>query len=672
MPQTTKFERGYVFAGYRIDELIGRGGMGMVYRATNVALNRIYALKVLAPELLEDERFQERFRREIRVAASLQHPNVVGIHYAGEHEGLLFLAMDYVHGTDLREILKKSGALHPERAVELLSQAASAIDAAHARGLIHRDVKPANILITVKDGEERAYLTDFGVAKRFDTVADLTATGVVVGTVDYMAPEQITGGHVDARTDIYALGCVFFQMLSGHVPYERDNSVAKLFAHVSDPPPSIEGELAELYPTFGQVVEKAMAKDPADRYLSAGDFLRDAAAALRGRRYSGPASVVAVGEAKPSASAGGEATGLAGSTQLKGLRPPAPGEQQAGVPPAAPTEQRQAERAASAPEPGEARREPTIFAAGPGAPSVPPGTMPSETHSPAGATMPPSAPPTPVEGPPPSGTMPSGAPSAPGQEPPAEIPRGGAPPGPAGRPRRRLALAGGGIVVLLIVAGIAAWLATKGGNSASKSTAMTQNPIMQALSHANSDPASIAKHYVPPSTCKSHGASKVTCSNPHAEAYSATFTTYPSLQALYAAYKSQLNGLADPHGFNWGTCGPKGPKGSALNLAAGESGWNHMEQHPKQYTLQAAESGNLNEESQLAGRVFCAVPSGQNAESIVWTQNSGRLLGVVSGPIHDVYDWWYRVHHQLTSLGGGPGMNMSGSGSNGKMSKMSG
>src|SRR5438067_9599616 len=211
----TQLERGSLIGGYRIDELISRGGMGFVYRATNVAMNRIYALKVLAPELAEDEQFRQRFKRETRIAASLHHPNVVGIHYAGEHDGLLFFVMDFVTGTDLRDVLIQYGAIDPNRAVELLEQFSSALDAAHHRGLVHRDVKPANILITVKDGEEHAYLTDFGLAKRFDTVNGLTAQGAVVGTVDYMSPEQITGTRTDARTDIYALGCVFFQMLSG-------------------------------------------------------------------------------------------------------------------------------------------------------------------------------------------------------------------------------------------------------------------------------------------------------------------------------------------------------------------------------------------------------------------------------------------------------------------------
>src|SRR5436305_5290841 len=294
-----ELQRGSVVGGYRIDELIGRGGMGLVYRATNVALNRIYALKVLAPALAEDEQFRQRFKREMRIAASLHHPNVVGIHYAGEHDGMLFFVMDYVTGTDLREVLLKHGAIDPDRAVELLEQFSSALDAAHHSGLVHRDVKPANILITVKDGGEHAYLTDFGLAKKFDTASGLTVKGSVVGTVDYMAPEQITGSRTDARTDIYALGCVFYQMLSGNVPYERDNSVATLFAHVHDPPPPLVGDTADTYPAFSPVLEKAMAKEPSERYFSAGDFARDATAALRGMRDTAPPTIVGTGEATP-------------------------------------------------------------------------------------------------------------------------------------------------------------------------------------------------------------------------------------------------------------------------------------------------------------------------------------------------------------------------------------
>jgi serine/threonine protein kinase len=294
-----RLDRGSEIAGYRVDERIGHGGMGIVYRVTNIALNRIYALKVLTPELAEDDLFRQRFQREMRIAASLHHPHVVGIHYAGEQEGLLFLAMDYVHGTDLRELMIKDGALHPERAIELLTQVASALDAAHGSGLVHRDIKPANILITIRDGEEHAYLTDFGLAKRSDTMSGLTVQGSVVGTVDYMAPEQVTGEDTDARSDIYALGCVLYQMLTGKVPFERETSIATLFAHVHDPPPPLDGPVADAYPELRAVLERAMAKTPADRYLSAGDFARDAAAGLRGTRYTSAQSMVATGEARP-------------------------------------------------------------------------------------------------------------------------------------------------------------------------------------------------------------------------------------------------------------------------------------------------------------------------------------------------------------------------------------
>ncbi len=294
-----RLERGTELGGYRIEEQIGAGGMGIVYRVTNVALNRIYALKVLAPELAEDEQFRGRFQREMRIAASLDHPNVVRIHYAGEQEGFLFLAMDYVHGEDLRELILRDGALDPGRAVEILSQIASALDAAHSKGLVHRDIKPGNILLTVRDGEERAYLTDFGLAKRSNTLAELTVVGSVVGTADYMAPEQVTGDPTDARSDIYSLGCVFFQMLTGKVPYEREKTLATMFAHVHDPLPKLEAPLADTYPEFTPVLERAMAKRPDDRYLSGGDLARDATAALSGLRYSGPPSMVAAGDARP-------------------------------------------------------------------------------------------------------------------------------------------------------------------------------------------------------------------------------------------------------------------------------------------------------------------------------------------------------------------------------------
>ena len=294
-----RLERGTELGGYRIEQQIGSGGMGIVYRVTNVALGRVYALKVLAPELAEDEQFRRRFQREMQIAASIDHPNVVGIHYAGEQDGFLFLAMDYVHGEDLRQLILRDGAVDPARAVGILTQVGFALDAAHAKGLVHRDIKPGNVLLTSSDGDERAYLTDFGLAKRSSTLAELTVAGSIVGTADYMAPEQVRGDPSDVRTDIYALGCVFFQMLTGKVPYERDTTLATMFAHVNDPPPELEPPLVDEFPEFTPVVQQAMAKKPEDRYLSAGDLARDAAAALSGARYKGAPSMVATGDARP-------------------------------------------------------------------------------------------------------------------------------------------------------------------------------------------------------------------------------------------------------------------------------------------------------------------------------------------------------------------------------------
>ena len=294
-----RLARGTELGGYRIEQQIGSGGMGIVYRVTNVALGRVYALKVLAPELAEDEQFRRRFQREMQIAASIDHPNVVGIHYAGEQDGFLFLAMDYVHGEDLRQLILRDGAVDPARAVGILTQVGFALDAAHAKGLVHRDIKPGNVLLTIRDGEERAYLTDFGLAKRSSTLAELTVAGSIVGTADYMAPEQVRGDPSDVRTDIYALGCVFFQMLTGKVPYERDTTLATMFAHVNDPPPVLEPPLVDEFPEFTPVVQQAMAKKPEDRYLSAGDLARDAAAALSGARYKGAPSMVATGDARP-------------------------------------------------------------------------------------------------------------------------------------------------------------------------------------------------------------------------------------------------------------------------------------------------------------------------------------------------------------------------------------
>jgi ABC-type branched-subunit amino acid transport system substrate-binding protein/DNA-binding beta-propeller fold protein YncE len=264
------FTPGTTFAGYRVEALVGRGGMGVVYRATDLSLERPVALKLIAPELAQDTQFRTRFLREPRLAASLDHPNVIPIYEAGEHEGQLYLAMRYVEGTDLKSTRERDGKLTPARAIELLAQVASALDAAHERGLVHRDVKPGNVLI---DRSEHVYLTDFGITKQ--TGADSTETGSLVGTLDYLAPEQIRGEPVDARTDCYALACVLYECLAGNPPFRRGTEAETLWGHMQDDPPPLRGQ-----PKLDGVLRKGLAKGKDQRYPTCGALIEAAAAAL--------------------------------------------------------------------------------------------------------------------------------------------------------------------------------------------------------------------------------------------------------------------------------------------------------------------------------------------------------------------------------------------------------
>jgi hypothetical protein len=260
---------GEVFAGYRIERLLDRGGMGVVYMATEVDLERTVALKLIAPEHARDETAVARFKSEARLAAGLEHPNIVPIFRGGEHNGVLFLAMRFVDGTNLRRIIDR-GPMPLPRISRIITEIAEALDVAHARGLVHRDVKPANILISGEGANEHVYLTDFGLTKRLGSAGDLTRTGGWVGTPDYVAPEQIQGHRVDRRADVYSLGCVLFEMLTGHVAYPKDSDMAKLWAHVTDPPPLPRTERPDLVVDFDAIVAKATAKDPDDRFATAG------------------------------------------------------------------------------------------------------------------------------------------------------------------------------------------------------------------------------------------------------------------------------------------------------------------------------------------------------------------------------------------------------------------
>jgi ABC-type branched-subunit amino acid transport system substrate-binding protein/predicted Ser/Thr protein kinase len=264
------FNSGTAFANYRVESPLGRGGMGVVYRARDLSLDRPVALKLIAPELAQDEQFRARFLREPRLAASLDHPNVIPIYEAGEHDGQLYLAMRYVEGTDLKTALKGEGKLPPERTIEVLAQVASALDAAHERGLVHRDVKPGNILI---DRTGHVYLTDFGITKQVG--GESTETGSLVGTLDYLAPEQIRGEPVDASTDCYALACVLYECLAEKPPFRRGTEAETLWAHMQDEPPRLRGR-----PELNGVLHRGLAKGKDARYPTCAALIEAAADAL--------------------------------------------------------------------------------------------------------------------------------------------------------------------------------------------------------------------------------------------------------------------------------------------------------------------------------------------------------------------------------------------------------
>jgi len=253
------------FAGYRLRAVLGRGGMSVVYQAENPRLGSVIALKVLAPELAADDAFRARFLEESRIAASLNHPNVIPIYDTGSSGGLLYIAMRYVAGTDLRQMIKKRGRVIPATAVFLLAQAARALDAAHRQGLVHRDVKPGNLLIERGSDDEdpdHVYLTDFGITKHAMSRSGLTATGQFLGTIDYVAPEQIQGTSVLGQADQYSLGCVMYECLTGRVPFEKDLDAAIIFAHVQEPPTMPSVLRPDLPPAVDEVFARVLAKQP--------------------------------------------------------------------------------------------------------------------------------------------------------------------------------------------------------------------------------------------------------------------------------------------------------------------------------------------------------------------------------------------------------------------------
>ncbi|HEY5197591.1 MAG TPA: serine/threonine-protein kinase [Solirubrobacteraceae bacterium] len=327
-PGVGRIEPGDVVGGYVIEAVAGRGGMGVVYRARQEKPDRVVALKVIAPGLAEDPDFRARFERESTIAAQIEHPNVIPVHAVGDDRGVLFIAMRFVAGIDLRSLITEAAPLDPHRAASIVDQVAQALDAAHGHGLVHRDVKPANILLSSAGGRDHVYLTDFGLSRPVDGGQGVTRTGAFLGTIDYVAPEQARGGRVDARTDVYSLGCVLFHALSGTVPFPLETDLDKLYAHGTQLRPSVSQRVPGIPQAFDAVVARAMATDPGDRYPSAGDLGRAALAAARLSAQTRE-TVVAAEDSPQAGDRSGAATGATHEVPTPTLRrtrrvPPSP------------------------------------------------------------------------------------------------------------------------------------------------------------------------------------------------------------------------------------------------------------------------------------------------------------------------------------------------------------
>ena len=319
---------GTELAGYLIERVLGRGGMSVVYLAHDPRLQRKVALKLLSADLAEDEAFRKRFLRESQLAASLDHPNVVPVYEAGEVDGLLYIAMRYVVGTDLKALLRAEGAFGPERALVLVGQVASALDAAHERGLVHRDVKPSNVLLTGQPGEEHCYLADFGLSTSASD-RSVAEAGQMLGTIDYVAPEQIRGADVDGRADVYSLTCLLYECLVGEVPFRRASDVAVIYAHLEEPLPKASEREASLPATVDEVLGRGTAKIPDERWQTCAALVEATRSAFGGRPTTVPArrsrrrgiaavltGVAAVAAAFAALTLGGEGTALAQSDSL--------------------------------------------------------------------------------------------------------------------------------------------------------------------------------------------------------------------------------------------------------------------------------------------------------------------------------------------------------------------
>ena len=589
------------FAGYRLRSVLGRGGMSIVYQAENPRLRNLIALKVLAPDLANDQVFRTRFREESQIAASLNHPNVIPIHDFGSSDGLLYIAMRYVAGTDLRQLIAERGWLEPYAAVYLLEQAARALDAAHRRGLVHRDVKPGNLLVSLSGSgdvldPEHVYLADFGITKHVGGRTGLTVAGTILGTLHYMSPEQIKEQSVLGTADQYSLGCVLYECLTGRAPFERSSNEGLMWAHVQEFPAAPSLLRPELPPALDEVFARVLAKHPEDRYTNCREFMAAARGSLptaprrppdrRSARFAAPVSR-AYGEFQP---APVPSHGQRGLGRGSAARPRAA---TAGVEPGA------------AYGPGDTR--PPTFPANRG-------NRRTRRRSPERRSM-----------------------------------------------RNMLSVLG----VAVVAAGGTAigMLASQAGKpsiginqAAESSSSAPHGTLYSVLENA----ASFTPGNLQLATCVQKATTLVQCAYPSRAIASVTFRTYPSLAALYSNYQQIVGNLTGHQPFtaveNMHPCNAIAPD------PTGESTWNHSDQYFTKYSVGQLASGNVSTDAAM-GRVFC-VQKPDGSAVMVWTQDSGKLLGYATGgdASHEqVWNWFYAVHHNIIFPGqsGMAGMSMS-------------
>jgi serine/threonine-protein kinase len=587
--------------------------MSVVYKAEHPRLGSTVALKVLAPDLATDDVFRARFLEESRIAAALHHPNVIPIYDMGPCDDLLYIAMHYVPGADLRAVLRTHDVIAPDQALLLINQAGRALDAAHRHGLVHRDVKPGNILIERGadfDDPDHAYLADFGITKHTVSRSGLTPTGQLVGTIDYVAPEQIQGEPVDGRADIYSLGCVLYECLTGSVPFPKDLDAAVILAHIEELPVAPSTLRPELPRSIDDVLDRVLAKEPGNRYQTCRELITAAHAALPG--LASQPHTVLTRRTDP----------LAGVTTPPGSSGP---------------------RGGTGPRSGSGPRRGAEPARGTG-PTQGGARVAPRRGTPDGRASDVSVP---------NGSAPGGG-----------GPAGGGPTGGSPGPRRRTStawrwLAAVGGLALVLAAGIGGWLAAHSGSSAPaahaatgssapahmpssspSASAMMHSPLMQALVVTNQ--SSTAKGTLPPSSCHPQSTTMVTCTHPALGVSAATFRTYPSLASLYGAYQADVKRLSNGQfKANFGDC--------TQDEINGEVSWNHNYQHPRNYSVAQLQSGAIKDDK-AAGRVYCTFMNGQLY--LVWTQNDGHLLAMLTGAPHDnAWRWWRGIHHSITISG---------------------